>query len=343
MKNFSLITLALAVFLLGSCQRESHYQMRGVVLNTVDLATVDWAKKAHENGINTIGTHMFPGEVVEFIQSPKGQKFMEDCHRYGIAVEHQLHSMAELLPRELFAEDSTMFRMDEHGRRVGDWNCCVASEKALDIIAENAQKYACLLPSTNHRYYFWLDDGKLTCQCPTCRELLPSEQALLIENRIIGALRKIDPEAKLAHLSYANSIEAPRKVKPAEGVFLEFAPIMRSWEKPLADTSVEDRGMSHAENLKHLKENLAVFSAEDAVVLEYWLDVSLFSGWKKPAVRLPWHKDVFLSDIDTYAKLGIRNVTSFAVYMDSEYFKSYPDCSYLKEYADGLKEYKPLK
>ena len=163
MKNFSLITLAFAVFLLGSCQRESHYQMRGVVLNTVDLATVDWAKKAHENGINTIGTHMFPGEVVEFIQSPKGQKFMEDCHRYGIAVEHQLHSMAELLPRELFAEDSTMFRMDEHGRRVGDWNCCVASEKALDIIAENAQKYARLLPSTNHRYYFWLDDGKPTC------------------------------------------------------------------------------------------------------------------------------------------------------------------------------------
>ena len=113
MKNFSLITLAFAVFLLGSCQRESHYQMRGVVLNTVDLATVDWAKKAHENGINTIGTHMFPGEVVEFIQSPKGQKYMEDCHRYGIAVEHQLHSMAELLPRELFAEDS------------GDPACCI--------------------------------------------------------------------------------------------------------------------------------------------------------------------------------------------------------------------------
>ena len=156
-------------------------------------------------------------------------------------------------------------------------------------------------------------------------------------------MREIDPEAKLAHLSYANSIEAPRKVKPEEGIFLEFAPIMRSWEKPLADTSAEDRGMSHADNLKYLKQNLEVFSAEDAVVLEYWLDVSLFSGWKKPAVKLPWRRDVFLSDIDTYAKLGIRNITSFAVYMDSDYFEAYPEAEYLKEYADGLKEYKTQK
>lgn len=343
MKQQILSLLTLAVLLLGSCTEPQHYQMRGVILNTHDLSTVDWPKLAHENGINTLGTHMYPGEVVEFLATEKGKKFMTDCEHYGIEVEHQLHAMAELLPRELFAEDSTMFRMDENGRRVGDWNCCVHSEKALDIIAQNAVKYAKLLPATNHRYYFWLDDGKPTCQCEKCRELLPSEQALLIENAMIRALRKYDPQAMLAHLSYANSIEAPRKVKPEEGIFLEFAPIMRSWEKPLCDTEVEDRGMSHAENLRHLKENLEVFPAENAVVLEYWLDVSLFSGWKKPAVKLPWRRDVFLSDIDTYAKLGIRNVTSFAVYMDSEYFKAYPDYSYLKEYADGLKEYKPQK
>ena len=184
MNKISLITFALVALLLGSCQSQSHYQMRGVVLNTVDLSTVDWAKKAHEAGINTIGTHMYPGEVVEFLQTQKGKRFMADCRRYGIEVEHQLHSMAELLPRELFAEDSTMFRMDEKGKRVGDWNCCVASEKALEIIAQNAIKYA---------------------------------------------------------------------------------------------------------------------------------------------------------------KLGIRNITSFAVYMDSDYFEAYPEAEYLKEYAHGLKEYKTQK
>ena len=97
--------------------------------------------------------------------------------------------------------------------------------------------------------------------------------------------------------------------------------------------------MSHAQNMAHLKENLEVFPAETAVVLEYWLDVSLFSGWKKPAVKLPWRRDVFLSDINTYAELGIKNVTSFGVYMDSAYFEAYPDTTPLKEYGEGLNNY----
>ena len=74
------------------------------------------------------------------------------------------------------------------------------------------------------------------------------------------------------------------------------------------------------------------------MILEYWLDVSLFSRWTKPAVELPWNRGVFESDVDTYAEYGIRNVTSFAVYMDSTYFKRFPDTSYLKEYTDKLSQ-----
>lgn len=341
----SLLCIAATALLLASCNtpQKSHFEMRGIVLNTHDLSTVDWGKLAAENGINTIGTHMFPDQVTEFIESDKGRAFLASCKKHGVEVEHQLHSMAELLPRELFADDSTMFRMDENGRRVADCNCCAHSRRGLDIIAENAVKVARILAPTNHRYYFWLDDGKPVCQCPACAEYSESEQALIIENRIIEALRTIDPEAQLAHLAYYNSLKAPRKVKPAAGIFLEFAPFMRSWERPIADLDAEGRGMSHADNMAHLKENLEVFPAETAVVLEYWLDVSLFSGWKKPAAQLPWHKDVFLSDIDTYARLGIRNITSFAVYMDSDYFDAYPDTAPLREYGNGMKGYRMQK
>ena len=101
--------------------------------------------------------------------------------------------------------------------------------------------------------------------------------------------------------------------------------------------------MKHSENLKYLHDNLKVFPAETAVILEYWLDVSLFSNWKKPAVDLPWHKDVFKSDIDTYAKLGIKNITSFAVYIDADYLKTYPAESYLNEYGEGLNSYRLSK
>lgn len=344
--KLGLMTLCiyLLVGIFFSCNKkedEPYFETRGVVLSVQDLETVDWPTLAAESGINTIGTHMFPEQVLTFIQSEKGKEFLETCRMNGITVEHQLHAMKELLPRELFLEDSTLFRMNDESRRTADFNCCVSSKKALDIIAHNALKYAQLLPPTNHRYYFWLDDGAPTCQCPLCSKYSASEQALLIENEMIKVLRTHDPKAELAHLAYYNTLEAPVQVKPEEGVFLEFAPFFRTWEKPLADTLAEGRGMTHMDNLKHLHANLEVFPVNTAVILEYWLDVSLFSGWKKPAVQLPWHREVFESDINTFAKLGIRNITSFAVYMDADYFKKYPDKSYLKEYGDGLYSYRP--
>lgn len=333
------LLLACTLCLMLACGRQSSPEpMRGIILNTVDLSTVDdWPERAAANGINTIGTHMFPGEVLSFIRSEKGKAFMENCRKHGIEVEHQLHAMGELLPRDLFDADSAMYRMDEHGHRVNDFNCCVHSIRALDTIAANAVRVSQELRPTNHRYYYWLDDGKPTCQCDKCRQYSISEQALIIENHIIKALRRHDPEAMLAHLAYFNSLEAPRKVKPEEGVFLEFAPFLRSWERPIADTLADGRGMTHAQNLKYLRENLEVFPAETAVILEYWLDVSLFSGWKKPAVQLPWRKDVFLADVETYRSMGIRHFTSFAVYMDSVYWKTYPDQTPLREYGEGLK------
>jgi hypothetical protein len=347
----NVIWAGLLMFVMGmasSCTQKqecNHWDMKGVVLTVNDLQTVDWANVAAENGINTIGTHIRPNEVMEFMNSEQGKQFMETCKEKGIHVEHQLHAMGELLPRSLFAEDSTMFRMDENGLRVSDFNCCVHSEKALTIIEENALAVAKVLKPTNHRYYFWMDDGKPTCSCPECSPYSPSEQALIIENRILKKLKTIDPEAMLAHLAYENTLSAPQKVKPEEGIFLEFAPIWRSWDKPISDLSGEPLlenadYMTHGDNLKFLEDNLKVFPVETAVVLEYWLDVSLFSRWKKPAVDLPLNKEVFESDLATYAKYGLKNVTTFAVYMDSTYFKNYPAQSYLKTYGEGFNKVK---
>jgi hypothetical protein len=300
---------------------------------------------AYENGINTIGTHIRPLQVAEFIRSEKGEKFLADCEKYDICVEHQLHAMGELLPRELFAQDSAMFRMNGLGNRVSDCNFCVHSQKALDIVAENAVYYTRLLPSGNHRYYYWMDDYAPVCACPKCSGYSASDQALIVENRIIKELRKHDPEAQLAHLAYGLTYAAPRRVKPEEGIFLEFAPIDdRSWEKPFA----EEQGSK--ELMQCLKDNLKVFPAETAVVLEYWLDESQFMRMERHKgkndkyvngrVKLPWTKEVFESDMDTYANLGIRNITTFAVNFDDKYLEAYnTDMQFLKEYGEGLNKY----
>ena len=328
---------------LASAPGGAFFQMRGVVLDVNDLESVDWPKLALENGINTIGTHITPSQVMKFVESEKGKKFYADCKKHGIFIEHQLHAMSDLLPRELFDSDPSLFRMDESGRRVREHNFCIHSEKALGIVAKNAAHYAERLPATNHRYYFWLDDDKPSCRCPECSKYSVSELALIVENRMIREIRKIDPLAQLAHLAYLDTLQAPRKIKPAGGIFLEFAPIRRSWEKPLSDPGARGpRNVTHADTLRHLQENLSVFPAETAVVLEYWLDISLFSKWKKPAAKLPWRNDVFESDLITYAGFGIKNVTTFAVYADAKYFEAHPEFrQYLAEYGRGLKNFIP--
>jgi len=334
---FALLISALLVSMMPAVATAEDVPMRGVVLSTQDLATVDWAKLAHENGINTIGTHITPHEVATFFQTDKGKKFLADCKRYGITIENQLHAMSDLLPRGLFEQDKSMFRMNKDGQRVNDANFCVHSEKALEIVAENALRYAQLLPPDNHRYYFWLDDGAPVCECSECAEYSPSEQALIVENRMIKKLRTIDPQAQLAHLAYHTTMSAPRKVKPEPGIFLEFAPYSRSWEQPLADETAKGRGehgVAHKDYLRYLQDNLTVFPAETAVVLEYWLDVSLFSSYQKPAVKLPWHKEVCEADLKTYASYGIRNFTTFAVYIDDKYLAAYDnDLRFLEEYG----------
>ena len=350
--RFTLPAALLSLFLLGSCARTERpeddcwWQMRELVLSTAELSEVDWPAMAHEAGINTIGTHITPSEVLDFMQTPAGKRFVRECDSLGITVEHQLHAMGELLPRGLFGQDSTMFRMDENGRRMPDYNCCAHSEEALEIIAHNAAELARALHPGNHRYYFWLDDNVPVCYCPLCREYSPSEQELIIENRMLRAIREVDPEAKLAHLAYSFYMDPPRKVKPDEGIFLEFAPIYRSWDVPLVDEeALCPRGypVTNGDNLRWLEANLEVFPAEDAVVLEYWMDVSLFSRWKRPAVELPWRPDVCRSDLATYARYGLRNVTSFAVYMDAEYFGRFPSVEPVAEYGRLLHSFRHFR
>ncbi|OJW27041.1 MAG: hypothetical protein BGO49_23955 [Planctomycetales bacterium 71-10] len=307
------------------------FSTRGVVLTPEDFSLADWPERARRAGLTTIGIHHqnSPRAVVAWAASDAGSRVLEACDRLGLEVEYELHAMKELLPRDLFAQEPALFRLDADGRRNPDANCCPHSARALEVIAENAVAIAAKLRPTTGRYFYWGDDGLPWCACPECRGLSPSEQALLVENRILRALKAVDPRATLAHLAYHDTLPPPRKVAPEPGIFLEYAPIHRSYDEPYdrqADPSRRD-------GLPMLDANLEVFPAATARVLEYWLDVSLFSRWKRPAAKLPWRPDVLAADLATYAARGIRHVASFAVYVDAAYVQRYGDPAFLAEYG----------
>jgi hypothetical protein len=287
--------------------------------------------------LTTIGLHhgASPALVAAFIESDKGQQFLARCRALGLEVEYELHASRELLPRALFEKDKTLFRANDQGERSPDANLCVHSGRALELAAENAVVLARRLKPSTGRYFFWGDDGAPWCRCKDCRGLSEADQALILENHLVGALRRLDSRAQLAHLAYANTIVPPRQVKPAPGVFLEYAPIRRRYDVPYeqqTDAATPDRfGL--------LEANLAVFEAHSAQALEYWLDVSRFSNWRKPAVKLPWNGTVFEADLEAYGKRGVRHLTSFAVFIDADYVARHGEPP-LEDYGGGLRRWR---
>ncbi len=301
---------------------------KGIVILDTDLFSLSaWPEIAHQAGLTTlgIGPSVIKPYLDNFLNTDKGQAFIAQCKQLEIGIEHELHTLSELLPRSLFAKDPTMFRINEEGQRTPDFNCCVHSKQAIEIISENAYKFAPKLISTTGRYFFWIDDARCMCRCPKCRSYSDSDQALMLENYMLRAIRKFDPNAQLAHLAYVHTLDAPVQVKPEIGIFLEFAPIHRSYQQPLSESSAhqEDQKITHGQILEKLDANLEVFVRDTAQVLEYWLDVSRFSKWKQPAVELPWNEEVFLSDVRTYVSKGIRNISSYGAWINSEYLKTY--------------------
>ena len=60
----------------------------------------------------------------------------------------------------------------------------------------------------------------------------------------------------------------------------------------------------------------------------------------KPARRPFVRPELLRRDLEAYAGAGIRNITSFAVYMDGEYFSAHGTAA-LEDYAAALREFLP--
>jgi len=338
MENLILLWALAAAAAAADAPPAPFFPVRGVVLVPDDLSWKEWPERAKRAGLTTIALHdaLSPRRLAKHVESAPGRAFLDRCRSLGLDVEYEVHAMRDLLPRELFEVEPDLFRMDDSGKRTPDANLCVSSERALVLAARNAVDLARVLRPTTHRYFFWGDDGRPWCRCPRCRLLPESDQALTLENRIVDALRAGDPAATLAHLAYANTIAPPKTVKPRPGIFLEFAPIERRFDVPLGRP---DAGPNRSA-LGALDANLKVFGADGAQALEYWLDASRFSGWKRPAVKVPFDPAVFREDLAAYAARGVRRITTFAVFIDADYIARHGDPP-VDGYGEALRAFRP--
>ncbi|MBR4866946.1 MAG: DUF4838 domain-containing protein [Clostridia bacterium] len=314
---------------------------RGLVFLYEDLHP-HWVDLYRDSKLETLGVHMIalPGTnsvncLIDALEKEGGRENIEALEQAGVKVEYELHAGEWLLPRDLFEEHPEYFRMNQDGVRTNDVNFCPANREALDIVADRAEKLAGIIRQKSHRYYLWLDDvDNGSCYCEHCRNLSSADQYILILEAILRGLRRYDPEAMLAFLAYGTVLTVPSWVP--EGIFLEFAPMTRDHEKPI--TCPDDpRSVAYLELLNRL---LKVFRAEEAEILEYWLDNALYSGYHYPPVKVPFHAAVCDADTAYYTSLGIPTVKTFASYIGGTYFDLHGEPP-IREYGEILLKYIP--
>ena len=293
---------------------------KGVVVHPDEIGKT-WRETILSSDIRLLGIHPVGGngshERVKALAGEglpaESRKNLDALISRGVGVEYELHTMSLLLPRDLFPAHPEYFRMDEKGRRNPDLNCCPSNGDALETVAENAAALAKALPSSTHRYAFWLDDAREgICRCAACRKLSASDQALLVYNAVLRGIRRADPLGRESYLAYCGASEPPRRVTPEEGIYLEYAPFDRDQALPMAHEK-------NAVSAKNARDLAAFFGAGDGKVLEYWLDNSKFSGWVKPPKRLVPDPEIMRRDLAFYDSLGFRTVTTFACFLGLDY------------------------
>ena len=299
------------------------FQTRGIIVHPEEL-TREWIDRMADAGLNALGLHPVGGvhadqslqRAIDLHALPESRALRAAAALRGISVEYEAHAMAWLLPRHLFDRHPDWFRMDEKGERTADFNLCASNPDALDYVSQRTALLASLLETGSSKYYFWADDvSGYACHCPACRALTASDQQMRLVNAMLRGLRMYDKAAKLCYLAYVDALEAPKKVAPLDGVFLEYAPIRRNHHRPLNDPDCAE----NRREAQPLRDLIAFFGAKDARVLDYWMDNSLFSGWKKPPKPFALDEETMRRDLDFYASLGFESVTAFGCYLGPDY------------------------
>lgn len=312
---------------------------KGIVLTPSDFIGVNWAAKMENIGLNTLGIHSGGGhnhDIIENLGKTASTEFCTEFESRGIDCEYEVHAPESLIAPQLFEAHPEYFAMKYNcNKREHNSNWCVTNPDVPYIIAEGAKKLACSLHSTKQRYYFWSADQKNAfCHCKECSKYSPSELNMIGVNAIAKGIKRSIPSAKIAYLAYNGCYEVPERIEPDPSVFLEFAPYIRCYHHAINDPNC----YVNQKFCTALKKLIRYFSPEESHILEYWLDSSLFSDYVKPGKKPFLSQEILQRDIDFYCSMGIKNITTFGVYMDGEYFKRHGDKE-LQLYADTLNKF----
>ena len=254
--------------------------------------------------VRSIGFHFNPYEsnykdYFNFIDN--NRNLIDEIQSNFINVEHYLHIVSYLVPRELINEHHELFRMNENGERVNDYNLCVSSNEALKMVENNSYTLAKFLKQKSNYYHLYVDDNlgkRVICNCDKCKKYNEFEQQKIIYDSILKGLKKYNKNAKLSFLVYGNS---NLDIELNDDYFIEYAPFIKNHYLPITNKENE---RSRNEFLKLNKRY------NDIHVLEYFLSYD-FDRYLIDDSKVK-------NDLLFYKNNGIKYLSTFVVVRDND-------------------------
>ncbi|MBI4518589.1 MAG: DUF4838 domain-containing protein [Deltaproteobacteria bacterium] len=257
-----------------------------------DCEFIDWMGKSGANAYLLI-RHPFDSQLTI-------PELVPEFNRRGIAAEYGGHVIPLLLPRELFARHPEYFPCAAGGARSEFGNLCTANAGALRLATENAVRYVREYPELSVLHIWGADlwDGGW-CHCAACAGVTVQDQSLRLCNAVATALAEQGEARPVCYLAYHDTIAPELQLRPAENVYVEFAPRERCYAHALDDPCC-------AANRRYRRALEGYAERFDGRVrfFEYYADAILFCGCALPL------GEVIAADLDYYHRLGIRQITN---------------------------------
>jgi hypothetical protein len=158
-----------------------------------------------------------------------------ELRKRGILIEVGGHGYPNFLPPEKYFDQHPEWFGMKDGKRTTDprFVFSTANKDAVQTFVGNVKSYLSEHPEIDI-LDVWPPDGAEWSSAPEDLALgSPTERQMLLLNTLAKDLKPDFPKLRLQFIAYQTYTVPPSVHKPAEGIFMDFCPINRSFESPL--------------------------------------------------------------------------------------------------------------
>ncbi len=152
-------------------------------------------------------------------------------------------------------------------------NLCYSQTSVRERIATAVADYCEKNPAVSALHLWLADDVNNHCECPNCRDTLPSDYYVMLLNEVDALLSERGLDTKIVFLAYLDLLWAPERerIQNPDRFLLMFAPISRTYDRTLRE-GIEAAG--DAELLPYVRNQLPMIRNIGA-------NVAYLAEWQK--------------------------------------------------------------